>query len=157
VDALRYNSDKILISKIIHLINYLNYRTIDLSNQQIQKIQAHAFDFEHQKEIQVLILLQNNKLNSTSFEVFTNSKRHLNINLSDNQLTYLDDKIFGPILHLDSMSVINIKNSPLECDCRSKWLIKDKDRMKNEVLEAKCKNGKIVWDLTLNNFINCKQ
>jgi hypothetical protein len=106
-----------------------------------------------------LILLQNNKLNSTCFEVgaFTNSKRHLNINLSDNQLTYLDDKIFGPILHLDSMSTITIKNNPLECDCRSKWLIKDKDRMKVQVLEAKCKNGKILWDLTLNNFTTCKE
>jgi hypothetical protein len=85
----------------MHSITSIIYET-SLWFSQIDYIPKNAFDFHKETNDALFFNLLANNLNDTSIEIlaFTNSKRPLRIEFT-NRFTYLDEKIFGPILRID--------------------------------------------------------
>jgi hypothetical protein len=128
----------------------------------IDHIPAHAFDFKNPSNITLALNLGSNNLNGSSFEkgVFLNAKRPINLDLSWNKINYLDETIFLSFLSLNSDNRIQLFGNLLSCsDCRSYWLIRDKDKLKNKFIgDVQCKDNnsgdvKSLWDG--NDFAEC--
>jgi hypothetical protein len=147
---------------------------IGLQNNLINHISTHAFSMLHEmKEDETLhvINLKNNKLNSRSFELGAFEGLHSSFNcrpicweiqLSFNNISYLDEKIFAPFLNSECVSSKNksyllVDKNPFVCDCRMKWLIDNKDRYKNSVIGILCKNdnNRDFWTYSAEDFENC--
>ena len=137
-----------------------NLRHLYLSHQKIDYIPANAFDFEKRSNQTLYIYLGNNRLNNTSFErgVFLNSKRPIHLELYWNhQLNYLDEQIWSPFLKLDKRNRIRLGDNPLACDCKSYWIVRDKQKFKDQIANVKCKVGpNKVFSIDLIPFEQCK-
>ncbi|CAG2165071.1 unnamed protein product, partial [Oppiella nova] len=141
---------------------YLNrLRHLYLSHQRIDYIPANAFDFERPSNQTLYVYLGNNRLNNTSFErgVLLNAKRPVHLELYWNhKLTYLDEKIFAPFLMADKRNTIRLGDNPLACDCKSYWMVRDKDRFKEQISNVKCKVGpNKVFSIDLIPFDQCNR
>lgn len=140
-----------------YYLNELQY--LYLSHQRINYLPANAFDFEKASNNTLYIYLGNNKLNNTSFEkgIFTNSKRPIHLELYWNpELTYLDENIFAPFLELNKLNKISLQDNPLVCDCNSYWMIRDRDKFTNQILNVMCKIGaKQTFNIDLISFDKC--
>jgi hypothetical protein len=137
-----------------------NLQIVSFGYQSIDFIPKNAFDFELASNKTLLIQLHDNNLNDTSFEsgVFANTKRPLQIFLTNNKLTYLDEKIFGLYLKNDKNNLIYLDSKEIVCDCRMLWLFKNKAEFSKRVWNIKCKNyGIYFWNLNLNDFESCKE
>jgi hypothetical protein len=137
-----------------------NLQYLSFGYQSIDFIPKNAFDFELASDKKLSIQFHDNNLNDTSFEsgVFANTKRPLYIDLGNNKLTYLDEKIFGIYLKNDKNSEINCESNEMVCDCRMLWLFKNKAEFSKRVMYINCKNyGMDFWDLTQNDFESCKE
>jgi len=138
-----------------------NLRKLKLSRSSIDHIPAHAFDFEKSSNITLDIDLKSSNLNESSFEkgVFMNTKRPINLDLRFNKMKYLDEAVFGPLFSLDPNNKIQLKENELSCnDCRSQWLVRDKDELKDKIIgEIECiDNGYVKSFLDAYNFDKCK-
>jgi hypothetical protein len=112
-----------------------NLKIVHLGNQIIDFVPQHAFDFHKPSNNVLDLYLNNNTLNSSSFELgaFLNAKRPLNIDLSANpKLTYLDEKVFAPYFRINSTNSVYINEKQLVCDCNMYWLLKYK-QFKNQI------------------------
>lgn len=139
---------------------YLNRLThLYLSHQRITYLPANAFDFERPSNSTLYIYLGNNKLNNTSFEkgIFLNSKRPIHLELYWNpELTYLDETVFAPFLSANKLNKISLQDNPLSCDCNSYWMVRDKDKYQDQLLNVMCKIGpKQTFSIDLIPFDKC--
>ena len=130
---------------------------ISLGNE-ISFISAHAFDMRTVSHGTLIIDLSDNHLTADSFEagVFLNSKRTLKLNLSNNRLTHFDEFIFEPFLESNLMNQIDIKDNTLVCDCRMKWLLKNKANYEKQIFNAVCADGRPLWSLSVDEVLECK-
>jgi hypothetical protein len=152
-------------NKIKSVENYafsylINLGQLDLTYNIIDHIAVHAFDFYNSSKEQLYIPLYHNKLNDTSIEIgaFTNSKKSLHIDLRSNELTFLDEKIFGPILRINSKNILDVEGNTFTCDCRMFWIFKETNTFKNQILSGfKCNTGKDFWSLTDSDLRNCNE
>ncbi|XP_054156873.1 uncharacterized protein LOC128955245 [Oppia nitens] len=140
---------------------YLNQlRHLYLSHQRLDYVPANAFDFERPSNQTLYIYMGNNRLNNTSFErgVLLNAKRPVHLELYWNpQLTYLDETIFAPFLRQDKRNHIRLGDQPLACDCKSYWMVRDKDGFGKQISNAKCKVGpNKVFSIDLIPFDQCR-
>ena len=140
-----------------YYLNQLQY--VYLSHQRINYLPANAFDFEQTSNQTLYIYLGNNKLNNTSFEkgIFLNSKRPIHLELYWNpELTYLDEDVFAPFLQLNPLNRISLQDNPLVCDCNSYWIIRDRHKFVNQILNVMCKIGpKQTFNIDLISFDKC--
>lgn len=157
-----FNSINMPLRNISSVGNYAFYNLngleyLNLQFQEINYIPVHAFEFSKASENKLYIRLFGNQLNDTSIEVgaFANAKRPLQINLQLNNFTYLDEKVFAPILLANKENSILVDLNPLECDCRMHWLTKNKEIFQNQLRDHDCKNHKRFWNLTETDFQNC--
>lgn len=139
---------------------YLNKLThLYLSHQRISYLPANAFDFERSSNATLYIYLGNNKLNNTSFEkgAFLNAKRPIHLELYWNpELTYLDEQVFAPFLSASKLNKISLQDNPLSCDCNSYWIVRDKDKFQDQLLNVMCKIGpKQTFSIDLIPFDKC--
>ncbi len=112
-----------------------NLTFLGLGNQLIDFVPQHAFDFHKPSNNVLDLYLNNNTLNSSSFELgaFLNANRPINIDFSGNpKLTYLDEKVFAPYFHINSKNSVYINEKQLVCDCNMYWLLKYK-QFKNQI------------------------
>lgn len=105
--------------------NLNNLTNINLTYNEINFIHRRAFDFWKDSENLLIIDLSYNFLNDSSIEkgAFTNSKRPLFVDLSHNNITFLDQNIFEPILKQNRRNRISICYNPLHCDSRMDWIL----------------------------------
>jgi hypothetical protein len=141
-----------------------NLRLINFYGHKIRDIGKNAFDFFKPSNDTLEIDFSENNLNASSFKrgSFLRANRPLFINLWNNPMQYLDEKVFGPFLKRDERNKIKIgsdvgKETGFECDCRSFWFIKIKNIIKNQVNDVICKDGKSFWSLTDEDFSHCVQ
>ena len=75
------------------------------------------------------ILNDNNKLDSSSFELgalvdLSWEKRGIELRLQNNQITYLEEKIFRPFLEKNQLHLVILNGNSLDCDDkRSAWIL----------------------------------
>ncbi|KAH9417237.1 hypothetical protein DERP_007234 [Dermatophagoides pteronyssinus] len=142
-----------------YYLNQLQY--LYLSHQRINYLPANSFDFEKSSNQTLYIYLGNNKLNNTSFErgIFLNSKRPIHLELYWNpDLTYLDEQIFRPFLEQNPLNRISLQDNPLQCDCQSYWLYKDRQKFSNQLQNIMCKIGpRQTFNIDLISFDKCHQ
>ncbi len=134
----------------------MNLTRLGLAYNLIDHIAIHAFDFYDSSNEQLYIPLYNNKLNDTSIQIgaFTNSKKSLQIDLRSNEFTFLDEKIFDPILRINNKNLLYVEGNIFTCDCRMFWIFKEINAFKNQIMDQiKCETGKYFWSLS--NFGNC--
>jgi hypothetical protein len=68
-------------------------------------------------------------LNDSSFEIgaFKNITGSVRLDLSNNQISYLNEQVFAPFLIANQDNKIILFGNPMNCsDCRSYWLFKNK-------------------------------
>lgn len=130
---------------------------ITLGNQ-ISYISGHAFDMRTSAHNELTIDLSHNQLTTDSFEsgVFLNTKRQLFVNLTSNLLSHLDEFIFEPFLDQNLMNRLDIGDNPLVCDCRMKWLVKNRNQYERQVMNALCSDGRSFWSYTTEELNDCK-
>ncbi|KAI1297868.1 hypothetical protein HDE_04350 [Halotydeus destructor] len=109
--------------------SFFKFTTVDLSHNLIHSVRKMAFQFEFYTNSK--ILLSHNRLSDASFEKDFAPQHSVILDVSSNQLTYLDRNIF------DNLHRLTALNNPLKCDCRMKWLATDK----YFTIAAKCPNG----------------
>ena len=140
-----------------YYLNSLQY--LYLSHQKISHLSSNAFDFERSSNSTLYIYLGNNKLNNTSFErgIFLGSKRPVYLELYWNpDLTFLDENVFAPFLQAHPANRISLQDNPLQCDCNSYWMVRDKEMYKGQLLNVMCKIGpKQVFSIDLIPFDKC--
>ena len=120
----------------------------------------HAFDFYNSSTQELSISLNGNKLNDASIEIgaFTNSKRPLFINLRNNNFTFLEERIFGPILRINRQNQLYVDENTSTCDCKMFWIFKETNTFKSQIFDRfKCKTGADFWSLTERDFRNCDE
>lgn len=138
-----------------------NLQHLYLSHQRLTYLPANAFDFELPSLSTLYIYLGNNKLNNTSFEkgIFLNAKRPIHLELYWNpDLTYLDEEVFEPFLKANKANKISLQDNPLSCDCKSYWMVRDKEAFKDQLLNVMCKIGpKQTFSIDLIPFDKCNK
>jgi len=130
---------------------------IDLAPNGISHISEHAFDFVGKSDKLLYIKLYNNPLNGTSFDLgaFSRAQRPLRIDFrSDKKLTYLDEKVFAPLLS-KTQTIVEVENIPFVCDCKLQWIIKEKAQFEDKIHFGQCSDGTPLFDLKLSHFQNC--
>ena len=124
--------------------NLPNLKTLDLKYGNISYISSNTFKFKDRKADSLFIMLSGNKLNGSSFEIgaFMNISGSVDLDLSYNQITYLDEQVFAPFLNAHQDNKINLYKNPMNCsDCRSYWVFKnEKWKTNNKIYDSYC-NG----------------
>lgn len=150
--------------------------SIDLSHNSISKIEPYAFAELHEVSLidlsknnlrsiesnsllvksssrHLVISLRGNELNKLAMDTFGNHHPHA-IDLSRNNLTYLDELAFAPLL--TNNTVIDVDGNPFSCTgCDLyKWLVElDREYLLN-VLNFACTDDTKLEDLTM-DMIGC--
>lgn len=146
-------------------LNLANFQFYDIPNlefiyfttKQIDYIPRHAFDFRKKSDTFLNVYLGLNKLNDTSIEpgAFFNSQRPVILDISYNRLTFLNEAVFSPFFKADVRNRVNIFNTILDCDCRSLWLIEQREDLEDRVISGRCKDGRPLFNRTVDEFENC--
>jgi len=162
------NPDLILLeSKNLQIINnYSYYELKDIKNIIISgsfdSIPSNAFVVKNFDNNKVLTInFQSSNIIGSSFEsgVFLYPNRTLSLEFQTNpKLTYLDENVFGPLFDNHPNSTIKFNENPLDCnDCNLKWIINRSDELFPKLIDAKCSDGKSLYNLTIDDLINCSQ
>lgn len=107
--------------------NMFAAQTIDLSNNEISLIRENAFKVDAILHLN----LENNRIHSNGIQSgfirsFSKlSDLSLTLLLANNNLTYLDQAVFSPLLSSPETSV-SVTGNPILCDCRVKWILDSK-------------------------------
>ncbi len=162
IDFDYYYESRNLITSIgdYAFFNLPRLQYIFIGQQNVKNISSHAFEFNLESEELLDIVLFNSSLNDKSIEngAFANSKRPLYIDLRWNRLTFLDERIFGPILRADKRNSINVYMNPFQCDCRMHWIFKNKQLFENQIWNFLCDENKTrFWNLTEMFFDKCDE
>jgi hypothetical protein len=132
-----------------------NVTILGFFGNNINHIPNNTFNYLRKSDKHLSINLNENPLNSSSFEVgaFNNLNRPTSIWLPGNQIKYLEQTIFEPFFNDNDKNIIQIDN--LDCeDCRSYWLFKN-GKYSHQLAEIKCSNNKIFSDN--DNFKKCSE
>jgi hypothetical protein len=136
---------------------FKNLQSLFIMESNLNFISAHALEVGQRAEFNEVALnidLRANKLNSSSFEVgsLTNialksGRKNVKLDLSDNQIVYLDENVFLPFLKESGNALILRNNTLLDCDdCKSAWICKQPERLQMALNGCMCKDHN-----TLNN------
>ncbi len=140
--------------------NLAKLSSINLGQNKINSIAKSAFVLSA-NITSALISIDYNQLNSSSFEgnwfslKELNSSAKVDINLSNNNITYLDQHIFEELLSPKYNIVLTVDSNPFKCDCKSKWLIINKKLLKSKVRGIKCEDKTDLWLKTDKDFTGC--
>lgn len=130
---------------------------LDLYNNQISKITAEtlAFDFPSNKTLE--INLENNRLDSASFDRnwYIKTRRPLILNLTNNKMTYLSEHIFSAFINREHENMLIVDKNPFLCDCKAKWLVEDNEYYQKKVKGMKCQDQRDIFDWKISEFSQC--
>lgn len=122
---------------------------LNLDYNQIDHISNETFTFEVEESKLLLLFLRHNNLTGESFEPnsFTNLDKTVFLYLNNNQIRYLDEVVFKPMLDAKSDLFIALWSNPFQCDCRAKWLLEDPSYYKKRVHGVRCPDKRELWDM----------
>lgn len=86
---------------------------------------------------------------------FHNVKRPIKIKLWNNKIDYLNKNVFLPLLLQNVKNAIDVSDNAIVCDCRMKWIIRNRNAIKYyQIRGAKCinKNNFDIWALNDSDF-----
>jgi hypothetical protein len=134
-------------------------RKIELSGN-FNFIPSHAFVIEsHNEDVDLSITFGYSKINGSSFELgaFINAGRTLHLSFEGTfELTYLDEKIFKPLLDAYPKSTISLEDCLLDCgNCNFLWIFETKNITLQQITGTNCYNGKSLENLTIDDFKYC--
>lgn len=141
--------------------NSLNYISKNLFNNINTNFSSSSNDLK--------IILSNNNLNGSSFEIgaFSNFSTPVDLTIGDepsdtNNITYLDERVFQPFfdqnIRIDESGDMrhSLNMAPtLDCDhCRNKWLVQNIKKQRDyQMSKSLCSNHKKLSDSS--NFKKC--
>lgn len=160
---LRVHYGSIMLVEEYAFYELSNISYIDLSHNRINYISSHAFQMRNStSQEDIFIDLSGNQLNASSFatDSFTSdAKRPIKLTVNDNEIEYLDEKVFLPFLLSNIKNVIYILRNPIVCDCRMKWLMPLKQSYgQSQIRYMQCTNKDLMqfWSLT-DDELNCEK
>ena len=131
-------------------------RTIMIFGTSLSYIPEYAFDFENDSDQQLKINFAGNKfLNGSSFQQdsLSHFKRPVHLDLSGEQIEYLDENIFKNFLNSNPHNEVDMSSIELDCDnCKNFWLTKHAIILKR-ISFLECANKKKLDDP--DNFAEC--
>ncbi len=157
------NFNRLRIGSLKFIDNFAFYHQndlvdLDLTNQQLDYIPKNAFTFEKQSKEKLSIFLDHNNLNSSSFELglFNNTNRILNLYLRNNNITFIDEKIFAPFFDKTEENKIDLSENPILLDCRTRWMVNYGSSLYHRILGGVSTSLKKLMFLDENDFKDCK-
>jgi hypothetical protein len=152
--SLDNNKIKVITSNAFSGLKNLSYLSLD--HNMITTIEDFGLKLSTVSS-HLKILLNNNKLNSSSFTLRStdiSDKIELHLNLAENQLTVLSENIFKKIINRNKAEM-NLFGNNFNCDCNMKWLLNE--TLNKNVLNVFCENQKkSLFDLKESD-LNCLQ
>jgi len=141
-------------------------RLVNLAHNKITEIGPNVLSFGEDawNYDPIKIILSSNGLKNTVFNVQTfkhieRQKLSVQLNLSHNNLTSLDETIFHTLLKANPLSTIDVSGNPIKCgDCSHKWVFSDETlRSRKAIKLDHCSEDptKNIWQFTLNDFKSC--
>ena len=98
-------------------------------------------------------------LTSQTLSHIVQQRLYIELDLSDNSLTHLNEKVFQPFLKTNPKSSIILNNNPIKCgDCLNKWLFSDKQvSPKTQIKLIKCSDDskRSLSQFTESDYKNC--
>jgi hypothetical protein len=132
-----------------------NLEFLNLKNNLIDTIDNYGLNFTTNK-MNKTISLFNNRLSSKSFAVNSLPKlanNSITINLKENFIDKLPEKVFKPFLQEESHTIL-LDNNQIKCDCYMKWIIEEPQS--NHINDVYCVDKKkSIFDLDSKEF-NCQ-
>ncbi len=130
---------------------------LDLYNNQISKITSETLAFASPSNKTLEINLENNRLESASFDRnwYIKTRRPLRLNLINNKITYISEHIFGAFLNREHENMLVVEKNPFLCDCKAKWLVEDNEYYKNKVKGMKCQDQRDIFDWKISELSQC--
>lgn len=125
---------------------------IDLSRNSLREIEAHSLLVKSSSR-HLAISLRGNKITKIAIDAFGNHHPHT-LDLSHNQLTYLDEYTFAPLLMNNTL--INVEENRFHCKgCDLyKWLLELDAKYLENLDNFVCMGGVKLEDLTL-HMLGC--
>lgn len=111
---------------------------IDINQNKIDTISSYAFNLTTNSKSHISITLSNNQLTSESFVanfLLVNKSATVLLMLANNKITELKQSIFEPLLLSGNVS-IDVQSNPINCEL-VKW-ITDNSQYKSKVIELNC-------------------
>lgn len=146
-----------LVMRQPRLINLASNRLHQLD--EIFRFSSDIVQFEP-----VQIILSNNSLKTDHFtnRTFANlfdRKHYINLDLTYNNITWLDQGIFGMLIFEEGRNVINVNHNPFQCsNCRNRWLFADQNlSLLDSIIMDTCieKDKRTIQSYTLRDFRHC--
>jgi hypothetical protein len=132
-----------------------NLEFLNLKNNLIDGIDNYGLNFTTNK-MNKTISLFNNRLSSKSFADNSLPKlanNSITINLKENFIDKLPEKVFKPFLQEDRHTIL-LDNNQIKCDCDMKWIIEEPQS--NHINDVYCVDKKkSIFDLDSEEF-NCQ-
>ncbi|RWS05311.1 protein slit-like protein [Dinothrombium tinctorium] len=128
---------------------------LDLAENRLTQISENAFTFEKSSEKPIQIDLDANLLTAKSFHhsSFRNVRRPTVLFLRSNNITYLDESTFLPLLQSGIFRLFPSDN-PLICNCENRWIL-GHPQIKEQLSGMNCEDGESIWVKKLSNFKIC--
>lgn len=167
IDGSLMNLNNIEFAHSLHSIEEFAFYELEnvyhltFMNNFISYIPENAFTFKGTSNEKLIVYFNNNKLNSTSFAIgaFSHINRPFYIEFMNNNLTYLEQSIFAPVMNHE-LSYVGVVDCPIDCnDCKMKWLMDDREESRKHFPNIYCgSNGKTFWEMEKEeSFVNCKR
>ncbi|RWS06275.1 protein slit-like protein [Dinothrombium tinctorium] len=99
---------------------------LNLDHNEISSIKANSFACQGSRNFRLVISLNSNRLNSSSFEndCFASCKRPMLIEMDGNILNYLDENVFKSFLLTSKRNALHVRGNPIECIDKNNWIKK---------------------------------
>lgn len=156
-NQLEYLPDNIfLVLRQPRLINLASNKL--KSVDEVFKFSSDIIQFE---SIQIILSnnsLMNDHFNNQTFQHLISRNHFINLDLSCNKLTWLDEDVLGPLFKKDARNVINMEHNPMQCsNCRNKWLFSENNtKLVSSVIKTTCIEGdKSLQSYSLTDFEHC--
>ena len=161
--TLKLQSLRILSSTLTQIPSYAFYDLINIqqinvvSSNGLQHISGHAFNMANQSDEALLIDLRYNQLTNKPFEIdsFAGANRPVILDLSNNNLTKLSEKVFRKFLTINKLNRLVLNGNPFECDCDMSWLVNNRSQYLEQVSDAICDDYAELWRLDEAYFRKC--
>jgi len=123
------------------------YRLV-MTDNKFTQIKRNTFTIRDHSDKKSEIYLQGVPLTDTSFDPLSliRIRRPVSIRLFENHLTTLYESVFAPFLEANQQNYFDLSGNKIECDCRIKWILDDKDYYYFTKIA-----GTDLWDCKLTN------